>query len=284
MDWDKIDSIIKNALNEDVGSGDITTDTIFPPDAKCEAQIIAKEKGIIAGIPIAKRVFQKLDPEVSFSLDPEVSFSQNSNDGDRVTPGQEILRIKATVRAVLTGERLALNLLQRMSGIATATSLYVDAVKGSKTKILDTRKTAPGLRVLDKYAVLAGGAQNHRFGLYDLVLIKDNHINFAGGISNAVQIVRSKYQDEFKIEVETSTLDEVKEALSAGADIIMLDNMNISMMKEAVEMINKKALTEASGGIILSTLTDIAETGVDYISVGAITHSSPALDISLYMV
>lgn len=276
MDWDKIDSIIKNALNEDVGSGDITTDTIFPPDAKCEAQIIAKEKGIIAGIPIAKRVFQKLDPEVS--------FSRNSNDGDRVTPDQEILRIKATVRAVLTGERLALNLLQRMSGIATATSLYVDAVKGSKTKILDTRKTAPGLRVLDKYAVLAGGAQNHRFGLYDLVLIKDNHINFAGGISNAVQIVRSKYQDEFKIEVETSTLDEVKEALSAGADIIMLDNMNISMMKEAVKMINKKALTEASGGITLDTIANITETGVDYISVGAITHSSPALDISLYMV
>jgi nicotinate-nucleotide pyrophosphorylase (carboxylating) len=276
MDWDKIDSIIKNALNEDVGSGDITTDTIFPPDAKCEAQIIAKEKGIIAGIPIAKRVFQELDPEVS--------FSQNSNDGDRVTPGQEILRIKATVRAVLTGERLALNLLQRMSGIATATSLYVDAVKGSKTKILDTRKTAPGLRVLDKYAVLAGGAQNHRFGLYDLILIKDNHINFAGGISNAVEIVRSKYQNKFKIEVETSTLDEVKEALSSGADIIMLDNMNISMMKEAVKMINKKALTEASGGITLSTLTDIADTGVDYISVGAITHSSPALDISLYMV
>ncbi len=276
MDWDKIDSIIKNALNEDVGSGDITTDTIFPPDAKCEAQIIAKEKGIIAGIPIAKRVFQELDPEVS--------FSRNSNDGDRVTPGQEILRIKATVRAVLTGERLALNLLQRMSGIATATSLYVDAVKGSKPKILDTRKTAPGLRVLDKYAVLAGGAQNHRFGLYDLVLIKDNHINFAGGISNAVQIVRSKYQDEFKIEVETSTLDEVKEALSAGADIIMLDNMNISMMKEAVKMINKKALTEASGGITLDTIANITETGVDYISVGAITHSSPALDISLYMV
>ena len=198
--------------------------------------------------------------------------------------GSEILRIKATVRAVLTGERLALNLLQRMSGIATATSLYVDAVKGSQTKILDTRKTAPGLRVLDKYAVLAGGAKNHRFGLYDLILIKDNHINFAGGISNAVEIVRSKYQNKFKIEVETSTLDEVKEALSAGADIIMLDNMNISMMKEAVKMINKKALTEASGGITLDTIANITETGVDYISVGAITHSSPALDISLYMV
>lgn len=185
---------------------------------------------------------------------------------------------------MLTGERLALNVLQRMSGIATATSQYVDAVAGYQTKILDTRKTAPGLRILDKYAVLAAGAQNHRFGLYDLVLIKDNHINFAGGISNAVEIVRSKYQNKYKIEVETSTIDEVKEALSSGVDIIMLDNMNTSMMKEAVGIINGKALTEASGGITLSGITDIAETGVDYISVGAITHSSPALDISLYVV
>jgi nicotinate-nucleotide pyrophosphorylase (carboxylating) len=276
IDWDKVDSIIQNALNEDIGSGDITTDTIFPSDAKCEAQIIAKENGIIAGIPIAERVFQKLYQDT-------VSASK-VEDGDRVKPKQEILRIKSTVRAVLSGERLALNLLQRMSGIATVTSQYVDAVKGSQTKILDTRKTAPGLRILDKYAVLAGGAQNHRFGLYDLVLIKDNHIDFAGSISNAVESVRSKYQNKYKIEVETSTIDEVKEALCSGADIIMLDNMSISMMKEAVGIINGKALTEASGGITLSTITNIAETGVDYISVGALTHSSPALDISLYMV
>lgn len=276
IDWDKVDSIIQNALNEDIGSGDITTDTIFPSDAKCEAQIIAKENGIIAGIPIAERVFQKLYQDT-------VSTSK-VEDGDRVKPKQEILRIKSTVRAVLSGERLALNLLQRMSGIATVTSQYVDAVKGSQTKILDTRKTAPGLRILDKYAVLAGGAQNHRFGLYDLVLIKDNHIDFAGSISNAVESVRSKYQNKYKIEVETSTIDEVKEALCSGADIIMLDNMSISMMKEAVGIINGKALTEASGGITLSTITNIAETGVDYISVGALTHSSPALDISLYMV
>lgn len=276
IDWDKVDSIIQNALNEDIGSGDITTDTIFPSDAKCEAQIIAKENGIIAGIPIAERVFQKLYQDT-------VSASK-VEDGDRVKPKQEILRIKSTVRAVLSGERLALNLLQRMSGIATVTSQYVDAVKGSQTKILDTRKTAPGLRILDKYAVLAGGAQNHRFGLYDLVLIKDNHIDFAGSISNAVESVRSKYQNKYKIEVETSTIDEVKEALCSGADIIMLDNMSISIMKEAVGIINGKALTEASGGITLSTITNIAETGVDYISVGALTHSSPALDISLYMV
>jgi len=276
VDWDKIDSIIDNALEEDIGSGDITTDTIFSSDVACEAQVIAKEEGIIAGIPIAKRVFKKLDQEVS--------FSQTLNDGDFVKPGQEVFKIKALVRAVLTGERLALNILQRMSGIATATSQYADAVKGSQTKILDTRKTAPGLRILDKYAVLAGGGQNHRFGLFDAVLIKDNHINFAGSITNAVDQIRSKYQNKYKIEVETSNLDEVREAIQSEVDIVMLDNMDIPMMKEAVKMINGKALTEASGGITLATITDIAETGVDYISVGAITHSSPALDISLYMV
>ena len=276
MDWTKIDSIVVNALKEDIGSGDITTDAIFPSDATCEARIISKEEGVIAGISIAKRVFQKLDQSVS--------FSQNLCDGDRIKPGQEILRMKALVRAVLTAERLALNILQRMSGIATATSQYVDAVKGSQTKILDTRKTAPGLRILDKYAVLAGGGQNHRFGLFDAVLIKDNHINFAGSITKAVEIVRSEYQDKYKIEVETSTLDEVKEALVVEADIIMLDNMDVPMMKEAVKIINGRALTEASGGITLNTIAGIAETGVDYISVGALTHSSPSLDISLYMV
>lgn len=276
MDWTKIDSIVVNALEEDIGSGDITTDAIFPSDATCEARIISKEEGVIAGISIAKRVFQKLDQNAS--------YSQKVEDGNRIKPGQEILRIKATVRAVLTGERLALNLLQRMSGIATATSQYVDAVKGTQTKILDTRKTAPGLRILDKYAVLAGGGHNHRFGLFDAVLIKDNHINFAGSITKAVEIVCSKYQDKYKIEVETSTLDEVKEALVVEADIIMLDNMDVSMMKEAVKIINGRALTEASGGITLNTIAGIAETGVDYISVGALTHSSPSLDISLYMV
>lgn len=276
IDWDKIDSLIDNAFEEDIGSGDITTDTIFPSELTGEAKIIVKQNGVIAGIPIAKRVFQKLDKDAG--------YTNEIADGEHVETGQEILRIKARVRAILTGERLALNLLQRMSGIAAATSQYVDALKGYKTKILDTRKTAPGLRILDKYAVLAGGATNHRFGLYDLVLIKDNHINFAGGISNAVDIVRSKYQNKYKIEVETSNIDEVKEALNSGADIIMLDNMSTAMMKEAVGIINGKAHTEASGGITLNSITDIAETGVDYISVGAITHSSPALDISLYMV
>ena len=237
---------------------------------------VDQEKGILAGIAVAKRIFQKLDSQAS--------FAQVIEDGDSVQTGDEILRIKATVRSILSGERLALNLLQRMSGIATATSKYVDALSGSNTKILDTRKTVPGLRILDKYAVSAGGGQNHRLGLYDAVLIKDNHINSAGSIKNAVELVRGKYGDKFKIEVETSNLDEVKEALDSKVDIIMLDNMDTSMMKEAVSLVNGQALTEASGGITLEGIFEIAETGVDYISVGAITHSVQALDISLYMV
>ncbi len=276
IDWDQIDSIIENALREDIGSGDVTTDAIFEPGEMCEAHIIAKENGVIAGIEVAKRIFQKLDPQAS--------FAELIKDGNHVEPGDEILRIKATVRAILSGERLALNLLQRMSGIATATSKYVDALSGSDSKILDTRKTVPGLRILDKYAVLAGGGQNHRLGLYDAVLIKDNHIESAGSIKNAVDLVRSKYNDNYKIEVETSNIDEVNEALSSEVDIIMLDNMTTSMMKEAVTLVDGRALTEASGGITLDGLSEIAETGVDYISVGAITHSVQALDISLYMV
>ncbi|MCZ6555420.1 MAG: carboxylating nicotinate-nucleotide diphosphorylase [Candidatus Dadabacteria bacterium] len=276
IDWEKVDLIIENTLEEDLGSGDVTTDAIFSVDDTCEALIIAKEEGIIAGIPIAERVFQKLDPEVT--------VAQKLKDGEHVNPGDEILVIKGSIHAVLSGERLSLNLLQRMSGIATATSKYVAAISGYRTRILDTRKTAPGLRVLDKYAVSIGGGCNHRFGLYDAVLIKDNHIDFAGNISNAVEIVRSKYQSKFKVEVETSTLDEVREALKAGADIIMLDNMTVEMMKEAVRIINGKSITEASGGITLDTIGQVADTGVDFISVGAITHSSPALDIGLYMV
>jgi len=276
IDWGKVDLIIENTLEEDLGSGDVTTDAIFSVDDTCEALIIAKEEGIIAGIPIAERVFQKLAPEVT--------VAQKLKDGEHVNPGDEILVIKGSIHAVLSGERLSLNLLQRMSGIATATSKYVAAISGYRTRILDTRKTAPGLRVLDKYAVSIGGGCNHRFGLYDAVLIKDNHIDFAGNISNAVEIVRNKYQSKFKVEVETSTLDEVREALKAGADIIMLDNMTVEMMKEAVRIINGKSITEASGGITLDNVRQIADTGVDFISVGAITHSSPALDMGLYMV
>ncbi len=276
LDWEKVDLIIENALQEDLGSGDITTDAIFSSDDTCEAQIITKQEGVIAGIPIAQRVFQKLDPGVTIA--PKLK------DGEHVKPGYEVLEIKGAIRAVLSGERLTLNLLQRMSGIATATSKYVEAIQGYRAQILDTRKTAPGLRVLDKYAVSVGGGYNHRIGLYDAVLIKDNHINFAGSISKAIEIVQSKYQSKFKIEVETSNLREVREALEAGADIIMLDNMSIEMMKEAVSIVGRKSITEASGGITLDTVREIAETDVDFISVGAITHSSPALDIGLYMV
>ncbi len=276
LDWRKVDLIIENALQEDLGPGDITTDAIFSSGDTCEAQIIAKQEGIIAGIPIAQRVFQKLDSVLTAV--PKLE------DGEHVKPGYEILAIKGSVRAVLSAERLALNLLQRMSGIATATSKYVEAVSGCRARILDTRKTAPGLRVLDKYAVSVGGGYNHRIGLYDAVLIKDNHINFVGSVSKAVEVVRSKYQSKFKIEVETSNLDEVREAIEAGADIIMLDNMSVEMMKEAVIMINRKSITEASGGITLDTVREIAQTDVDFISVGAITHSPSALDMGLYMV
>ncbi len=276
LDWDKVDRIIENALGEDVGAGDVTTDTICPIDSVSTAEIRAKEKGVIAGGPIAERVFKRLSPKARITLTKE--------DGVRVMPGDVIFQIEAPTRAILTGERLALNILQRLSGIATETSKYVAECEGHKAKILDTRKTAPGLRVLDKYAVSAGGGQNHRIGLYDGVLIKDNHIASAGSIAKAVLAVRQKHGDQFKIEVETSDLTEVREALDSGADIIMLDNMTTQDMREAVSVINGKALVEASGGVKLETVRGIAETGVDYISVGSVTHSAKALDIALYLV
>ncbi len=276
LDWEKVDRIIENALVEDVGPGDVTTDTICSVDAVSTAEIRVKEKGVLAGGPIAERVFKRLSPEARIVLSKE--------DGAKVMPGDVILQIEAPTRAILTGERLALNILQRLSGIATETSKYAAECEGYKAKILDTRKTAPGLRVLDKYAVLTGGGQNHRIGLYDGVLIKDNHIVSAGGISKAVQVVRRKYGDKYQIEVETSNLSEVSEALNSGADIIMLDNMSTQDMREAVSAIDGKALIEASGGVTLETVRGIAETGVDYISVGSVTHSAKALDIALYLV
>ena len=276
LDWDKVDRIIENALNEDVGTGDVTTDTICPADSTSTAEIRVKEKGVLAGNPVAERVFKTLSPKARITL--------TKKDGTRVNPGDVILRIEAPTRAILTGERLSLNILQRLSGIATETSKYVAECEGYKAKILDTRKTAPGLRVLDKYAVSAGGGQNHRTGLYDGVLIKDNHIASAGSITNAVSSVRQKYGDKFQIEVETSDLMQVREALDSGADIIMLDNMSTQDMKEAVSVIGGSALVEASGGVTLETVRSIAETGVDYISVGYVTHSAKALDIALYLV
>jgi nicotinate-nucleotide pyrophosphorylase (carboxylating) len=276
LDFSRVDRIIEYALREDLGDGDITTNVLATEKEDSKAVIRAKARGVIAGLPIAKRVFQKLDHTVV--------CVDNIGDGENIKPGDIISEINGGTRALLSGERLALNILQRLSGIATLTSRYVKAVEGLPVKILDTRKTAPGLRILDKYAVSVGGGYNHRFGLFDGVLIKDNHIEIAGGISEAVAVIRKKYRQKYKIEVETSDIEQVKEALIAGADIIMLDNMSREQMRKAVRLIDRNALVEASGGINIKNVREVAETGVDFISVGALTHSAPALDIGLYVV
>jgi len=271
----KIEEIIKSALQEDVNTGDITTNLLIPEDKNASAFMKAKESGVIAGMEIAGMVFRYLSPEIEWK--PLVK------DGNRVEKGKKIAEIKGSYRAILTGERLALNFLQRMSGIASETAKYVELVKESKTEILDTRKTVPGLRVLDKYAVKAGGGTNHRIGLYDMVMIKDNHIEVAGSITNAVDNIRKKLPTGIKIEVETKNLEEVKEALEAKVDVIMLDNMDNAAMAEAVKIVDRKAKTEASGNMTLERIKGVAETGVDYISIGALTHSVKALDIGQYI-
>ncbi|HVY56052.1 MAG TPA: carboxylating nicotinate-nucleotide diphosphorylase [Thermodesulfobacteriota bacterium] len=276
LDFSRVDRIIEYALREDLGDGDITTNSLADEKEDSKAVIRAKAKGVIAGLPIAKRVFQKLDPTVV--------CVDNISDGENIKPGDVLSEINGGTRALLSGERLALNILQRLSGIATLTSKYVKAVEGLPVKIVDTRKTAPGLRILDKYAVSVGGGFNHRFGLFDGVLIKDNHISIAGGVQEAVSVIKKRYKQKYKIEVETADLEQVKEALIAGADIIMLDNMSPEQMRKAVRLIDRSALVEASGGISLKNVRAVAETGVDFISVGALTHSAPALDIGLYMV
>lgn len=268
----EIELIINHAFQEDIGDGDITTNNIVPENKLASASMTAKADGIIAGIDIAEIVFRKLDQNLEWN--PKIK------DGDTVVKGDVILEIKGTFRALLTGERLALNLMQRMSGIATETAKYVTETKGSKVKILDTRKTVPGLRTFDKYAVKMGGGTNHRIGLYDMVMIKDNHIKMAGTITAAVAQVRKSIPSEIKVEVETTNLQEVEEAVNAGADIIMLDNMSNDLMREAVALINGKALIEASGNMNLERISGVAKTGVDFISVGALTHSVIALDIS----
>lgn len=272
----QVNRIVENALREDVGSGDITTNSLFDENAKCKAVIMVKENGIVAGLPVAELVFRKLDGDVV--------WDGKKKEGVKVKSNGILAEISGPTRAILTGERVALNFLQRLSGIATYTSKFVEAVRGLPVKILDTRKTVPGLRMLDKYAIGIGGGYNHRFGLYDGVLIKDNHVKLAGSISRAIEVVREKTSGEVKIEVETSTLDEVREALMAKADIIMLDNMSIENIKKALDLINGGALVEASGGIRLKNVRQIAETGVDFISIGALTHSPQALDMGLYMV
>jgi nicotinate-nucleotide pyrophosphorylase (carboxylating) len=264
---------IEEWLEEDIGSGDISTMATIPEQERGTGILYAKEAGIIAGLPVAEQVF--------WAIDPSLSFQALVAEGTRVEKGQQIAEVSGSVRSILSGERLALNLLQRLSGIATRTSEYVQAIAGTNARVVDTRKTTPGLRFLEKYAVRVGGGHNHRFALYDAVMIKDNHIKGAGGISQAVAAARSVIPHTMKIEVETESLAEVQEALQAGADIIMLDNMPLEQMKEAVQLIAGRAIVEASGGVTLETIRPIAETGVDVISVGALTHSVRALDISL---
>lgn len=273
MDKWIIRDILERAFKEDMPMGDITTDCTVREDERSKAFLIAKGEGVIAGLQIAAEAFRMLDPAVKIE-----EFVQ---DGDYVEKGTRLLYVEGNSRALLKAERTALNILQRMSGIATATRMYAEKIIGYKAKVVDTRKTTPGLRLLEKYAVRTGGGSNHRLSLSDGVLIKDNHIKASGGIQNAVMAAKASVPHTVRIEVETETLDQVKEALDSGADIIMLDNMSPALMKQAVEIIGGKALTEASGNITLENIEQVAAAGVDIISVGAITHSVKAMDISM---
>lgn len=266
--------LIKMALAEDLGDGDKTTESILPIGENVKAEIIAKSSGIVCGLDVFKKVFEELSGQ-------DIVMNSFKVDGDLVNNGDTIAELFAPYNIILSGERTALNFLQRMSGIATKTNKFVNELKGTSTKLLDTRKTIPGFRYLDKYSVKMGSGENHRFGLFDMVMLKDNHIEIAGSISMAVKQVREKYSDKYLIEVETKNLDEVKEALACNIDMIMLDNMNIKNMKECVNQINGKIKTEASGNVNINNVRQIAETGVDFISVGALTHSVEAFDISL---
>lgn len=269
----QIKKIIESALAEDIGTGDITTQATVSPKKKGRAQAIAKDDFIVAGIDVFEETFK--------CLDKNIKVKKMIDDGHRVRKGDVIAEVAGSLSNILQAERVALNLFQRMCGIATLTAKYVEAVRGTKAKILDTRKTMPGLRVLDKTAVRIGGGQNHRTGLYDGVLIKDNHIEAAGGITAAVKAQRKRLPHTLKIEVETKNMKEVKEALTCGVDIIMLDNMTIDAMKKAVDFVAGCALLEASGNVNLERVAEIAATGVDLISVGELTHSVRAADISL---
>jgi nicotinate-nucleotide pyrophosphorylase (carboxylating) len=273
MDELSVREIISRALAEDIGPGDITTAATVFPDEEGKAVIIAKQDLVLAGLEVFLEVF--------LTIDKGIDFFSGYDDGDTIKKGAVIAELSGPLAVLLTGERVALNLLQRMCGVATETKNFVDAVAGTDAGILDTRKTMPGLRILDKYAVSVGGGRNHRFGLFDGVLIKDNHIAAAGGIKNAVRAAKGNAPHTLKIEVECESVEQVKEALAAGADIIMLDNMGIEAMKAAVKAIGGKAAVEASGNMTLKRVRAVAETGVDFISVGAITHSAPAVDISM---
>jgi nicotinate-nucleotide pyrophosphorylase (carboxylating) len=262
---------IRRALDEDVGSGDATSNSIIPFEATMRGQIIAKENGIVAGLDVAQAVYAAFDPLVEFTI--------KVDEGARVENRQTLAVVSGSARSLLTAERTALDFLGRMSGIATLTRRFVDAVAGTKAVILDTRKTAPGLRMVDKLAVARGGGQNHRIGLYDMILIKDNHIDFAGSLEEAVRRARAVHSG-LEIEVEARTLEHVETALKLKVQRILLDNMTAEMMAEAVRMTNGRAKLEASGNVNLETIRKIAETGVDYISIGALTHSAQVFDVS----
>jgi len=273
------DHILLNALREDIGNGDVTTAALIPEAHISKAEVVVKKALVLAGLPFAESTFQLIDNSIK--------FRSLKKDGSRVKAKTVVAKISGRTASLLKAERVALNVLQRCSGIATLTAAFVEQVKGTHARITDTRKTAPGLRFFDKYAVRTGGGYNHRYGLFDGLLIKDNHIAAVGGIGRAVSLARSKAQHLLKIEVEVTNIREVQEALSAGADAIMLDNMNVDMMKKAVSIIRRKGVKvsiEASGNVTLENVRSIAETGVDIISAGTLTHSAPAADISMKIV
>jgi nicotinate-nucleotide pyrophosphorylase (carboxylating) len=272
-----IDEFIRNAVQEDVGDGDHTSNACISSDAVGRARIMVKETGIIAGTGIAEHVFYHIDPNLQVRIE--------KNDGDSVNPGDIVMTVSGRARSILKGERLALNCMQRMSGIATLTSKVADALTGTKCKVLDTRKTTPGLRFLEKMAVMIGGGENHRFGLYDMMMIKDNHIDYAGGIRTAIELAneyRQSHDLPIKLEIEARNLAELNEIMSVGGvDRIMLDNFSFDDLREAVIRIGGQYQTEASGGITIANARQYAECGVDYISMGSLTHSAGSLDISL---
>jgi nicotinate-nucleotide pyrophosphorylase (carboxylating) len=268
-----LEETVRLALREDVGTGDVTTLSTVPPERQARAEIVAKTEGVLAGLPVVEEVFRQVDASLS--------LTRTLHEGARIKPRDVLCEVQGAAQSILIGERVALNFLQRLSGIATRTAAFVKLVEGTGARIVDTRKTTPGLRALEKYAVTVGGGHNHRMGLYDAVMIKDNHIIAAGGIAAAVERARKAIPHTMTITVECETLSQVDEALDAGADILLLDNMENVTRAEAVQRAKGYAITEASGGITEATAAEIARTGVDIMSVGALTHSAPALDISL---
>mgnify|MGYP003419234067 FL=1 len=271
-----LEEALRAWLREDLGQGDLTSLLVVPEDIEGEAVILAKEGGVLAGLWVAGRVFALADPRTAFA--PLVA------EGARVAEGTEVARVRGPLRGILAGERLALNLLQRLSGIATLTRAYVEALAGTKAQILDTRKTTPGLRALEKYAVRVGGGRNHRYGLFDGILIKENHVRAAGGVGEAVRRAKARAPHYLKVEVEVRDLAELEEALEAGADLILLDNFPLEALREAVRRVGGRVPLEASGNMTLERAKAAAEAGVDYVSVGALTHSAKALDLSLLVV